>query len=102
MLDTGLVTCAAEDSYQRLRPFVLQKEATCAMAEEAARVKDGSYPSGHAAIGWDWALLLAEFGAAKAELSAEPWPAASGGAPFNRPEFAAGSARPCGPSACAC
>ena len=80
MLDTGLATCAAMDSYQRLRPFVLQKEAACAPAEEAALVKDGSYPSGHAAIGWGWALLLAEFGAAKAELTTEPWPAASGGA----------------------
>lgn len=67
LLDTGLATYAAKDSYQRVRPFVLQKEATCALAEEAALDKDGSYPSGHAAIGWGWALLLAELAPDRAD-----------------------------------
>ncbi len=36
LLDTGLATYAAKDNYKRLRPFVVQNEATCARAEEPA------------------------------------------------------------------
>jgi acid phosphatase (class A) len=32
----------------------------CTPDEEATLRKDGSYPSGHTAIGWAWALILAE------------------------------------------
>lgn len=67
LLDTGLATYAAKDIYQRTRPFMLQKEATCAPAEKAALVKEGSYPSGHVAIGWGWVLLLAELAPDRAD-----------------------------------
>jgi len=60
MVDAGLATYAAKDHYKRTRPFVYYKEATCAPADEAALRTDGSYPSGHTAIGWTWALLLTE------------------------------------------
>jgi acid phosphatase (class A) len=60
LTDAGLATYAAKDHYRRIRPFVHFKEATCAPADEEALRKDGSYPSGHAAIGWAWALLLSE------------------------------------------
>lgn len=60
LVDTGLSTYAAKDHYKRQRPFAALKEGTCAPASEAALVKDGSYPSGHAALSWGWALLLAE------------------------------------------
>ncbi|MNK39456.1 Major phosphate-irrepressible acid phosphatase precursor [compost metagenome] len=60
MVDAGLATYAAKDHYKRTRPFVYYKEATCAPADEAALRSDGSYPSGHTAIGWTWALLLTE------------------------------------------
>ncbi len=60
LLDSGLSTYAAKDHYKRQRPFAALKEGTCAPASEAARVNDGSYPSGHAALSWGWALLLAE------------------------------------------
>jgi len=43
-----------------LRPFVVHKETTCAPQDEPRLVKDGSYPSGHSALGWGWALVLAE------------------------------------------
>jgi acid phosphatase (class A) len=39
---------------------VAEKAASCTPAEEAKLSKDGSYPSGHAALGWAWALVLAE------------------------------------------
>lgn len=32
----------------------------CTPEEEALLREDGSYPSGHTAIGWAWALILAE------------------------------------------
>ena len=59
LLDAGLSTYAAKDHYKRTRPFVALKEGTCAPGSEAALVKDGSYPSGHAALGWAWGLVLA-------------------------------------------
>lgn len=67
LLDAGLATYAAKDSYKRQRPFAALKEGTCAPASEAALAKDGSYPSGHAALGWGWALLLAELAPDRAD-----------------------------------
>lgn len=58
LLDAGLSTYAAKDTYKRQRPFAALQEGTCAPASEAALAKDGSYPSGHAALGWAWALVL--------------------------------------------
>ncbi len=59
LLDSGLSTYAAKDTYKRQRPFAALRESTCAPASEAALAKDGSYPSGHAALGWAWGLVLA-------------------------------------------
>ena len=58
LLDSGLSTYGAKDHYKRQRPFAALKEGTCAPASEAALAKDGSYPSGHAALGWAWGLVL--------------------------------------------
>jgi acid phosphatase (class A) len=60
LLDAGLATYAAKDKYQRQRPFVVEKQSTCTPAEEAMLSKDGSYPSGHASLGWAWALVLVQ------------------------------------------
>jgi len=60
LLDAGLATYAAKNKYNRERPFVAEKQATCTPAEEAMLSKDGSYPSGHTAIGWAWALVLVQ------------------------------------------
>ena len=60
LLDAGLSTYAAKDNYNRPRPFVAVNETMCTPAEDAQLRKDGSYPSGHAALGWAWALVLAE------------------------------------------
>jgi acid phosphatase (class A) len=43
-----------------VRPFVELKEESCTPQDESRLATDGSYPSGHSAIGWTWALLLAE------------------------------------------
>lgn len=60
LVDAGLATYAAKDTYNRQRPFVALNETTCSPADEKSLTKDGSYPSGHAALGWAWALVLAE------------------------------------------
>lgn len=60
LVDAGLATYRAKDHYKRQRPYVMLGEPTCEPAEEQKLSKDGSYPSGHAALGWAWALVLAE------------------------------------------
>lgn len=60
LTDAGLSTYAAKDHYKRTRPFVANKAPTCTPAEEAMLAKDGSYPSGHASLGWAWSLILTE------------------------------------------
>ncbi|MBW2496670.1 MAG: phosphatase PAP2 family protein [Deltaproteobacteria bacterium] len=61
LADAGLATYGAKNHYQRTRPFVANGAPTCATAKEEEYLrKDGSYPSGHTAAGWAWALILAE------------------------------------------
>lgn len=60
LADAGLSTYAAKNHYQRARPFMLNNTPTCTPDEEAVLLTDGSYPSGHTAIGWAWALILTE------------------------------------------
>ena len=58
LADAGLATYAAKDHYKRARPFVQLKQSSCSPAEEKHLSTDGAYPSGHAALGWAWALIL--------------------------------------------
>ena len=67
MIDVGLSTYRAKDHYNRVRPFVVHKAHTCYAKDEAMLRHDGSYPSGHSAIGWGYALVLAELIPARAD-----------------------------------
>jgi acid phosphatase (class A) len=58
--DAGRSTSAAKDYYRRPRPFMVNSEPICTPGEEEFLRKNGSYPSGHAAIGWALALILTE------------------------------------------
>ena len=60
LADAGLSTYGAKEYYKRLRPFMVNNTPICTPEEEAMLREDGSYPSGHTAIGWAWALILAE------------------------------------------
>jgi len=60
LTDAGYATYAAKNRYQRTRPFVALEQTSCTPDQEAHLHKDGSYPSGHAAIGWTWGLILSE------------------------------------------
>lgn len=60
MVDAGMSTSAAKHRYERTRPFVAHGETTCFPKDEDELRKDGSYPSGHTALGWAAALVLVE------------------------------------------
>lgn len=66
-IDASAATRAAKHQYQRPRPFMLNGEPTCTPDDEAALRGNGSYPSGHTAIGWAWALLLSEIAPDRAD-----------------------------------
>lgn len=59
--DAGdLATREAKEYYKRVRPFVFYHEMTCNPDQQQELSANGSYPSGHTAIGWATALVLAE------------------------------------------
>lgn len=63
--DAALSTYKAKNHYQRVRPFVENNGTTCRPQDEPSLRKDGSYPSGHTAIGWMLALALTDLVPAK-------------------------------------
>ncbi|HVZ06282.1 MAG TPA: phosphatase PAP2 family protein [Rhodopila sp.] len=67
MTDAGYATAAAKDHYQRARPFMRNRQATCTPKKEADLRTNGSYPSGHASIGTAWALILSELAPDRAD-----------------------------------
>lgn len=59
--DAGdLATRAAKNYYMRVRPFAFYHETTCNPEQQQELSTNGSYPSGHTAIGWATALVLSE------------------------------------------
>lgn len=59
--DAGdLATRAAKNHYMRVRPFAFYHETTCNPEQQKELSTNGSYPSGHTAIGWATALVLSE------------------------------------------
>jgi acid phosphatase (class A) len=60
MTDAGLSTYAAKNHYNRVRPFVFHNTKCHTPDQEEKLRKIGSFPSGHSAVGWAWALVLSE------------------------------------------
>lgn len=58
--DAGAATAAAKNHYLRRRPFMVNSAPLCTPDEKAHLETNGSYPSGHNAIGMTWGLILAE------------------------------------------
>jgi acid phosphatase (class A) len=56
----GLSTWAIKNQYKRPRPFMVNGQPTCSPKAEPQLRADGSYPSGHSAIGFGWGLILTE------------------------------------------
>lgn len=64
--DAGdLATRSAKEHYMRVRPFAFYHTDTCNTKDQKALSTNGSYPSGHTAIGWATALILAEINPAR-------------------------------------
>lgn len=57
--DFAMSTSGVKSEFQRLRPFMVNGKSTCTPDAEALLRQNGSYPSGHAAIGYGIGLLLA-------------------------------------------
>jgi acid phosphatase (class A) len=58
--DAGHATGRAKKHYKRVRPFAMYGVASCTPHDEPVLMQNGSFPSGHASIGWTWALILSE------------------------------------------
>lgn len=59
--DAGdLATREAKNHYMRPRPYQVYQEDTSVPGDQKSLSTNGSYPSGHTAIGWAEALVLAE------------------------------------------
>ena len=58
--DIGGSTYRAKNYYKRARPFQYNNEPLAAPDARAFLEKDPSYPSGHSALGWGYALILTE------------------------------------------
>jgi acid phosphatase (class A) len=67
LTDVGLSTYPTKIKFQRARPFMVAGTPICTPKEEAFLRKDGSYPSGHSAAGWGWALVLTEVAPERAD-----------------------------------
>lgn len=64
--DLETIQTPAKRGFTRPRPFVREPAATC-ITPEPWLAASGSYPSGHAALGWAWALVLAEMAPDRAD-----------------------------------
>jgi acid phosphatase (class A) len=64
--DLETIQTAAKRAYFRPRPFVTEQAQICITAESWLAAS-GSYPSGHSAMGWAWALTLAEMAPDRAD-----------------------------------
>ncbi|WP_176399765.1 acid phosphatase [Novosphingobium sp. B 225] len=60
IVDFGLATSKAKKLYSRDRPFELNKQPICTPEAAKPLAADGSYPSGHSAIGFGWGMVLAQ------------------------------------------
>lgn len=63
--DTALATASAKKAYQRQRPYLAHGDTSCTPDEHH---KADSYPSSHSAIGWVWALMLAEIAPQRGDI----------------------------------
>ena len=67
LTDFGLASYPAKRAHQRQRPFLINGGEICTPDDREMLETDGSYPSGHSAIGWGWALTLSQLAPARAE-----------------------------------
>jgi acid phosphatase (class A) len=59
-IDFSGSTASTKNHYGRSRPFMTNGQPTCTPEAEKVLRVNGSYPSGHSAIGYGWGLVLAQ------------------------------------------
>ena len=64
--DLETIQTPAKRAFARARPFVTEPAQTC-ITPAPWLAASGSYPSGHSALGWAWALVLAEMAPDRAD-----------------------------------
>ena len=64
--DLETIQTPAKRGFVRPRPFVTEPAETC-ITPEPWLAASGSYPSGHSALGWAWALVLSEMAPDRAD-----------------------------------
>jgi acid phosphatase (class A) len=64
-VDVRASSYLAKGHYRRPRPYVVHKTHPCAPGGEMLVQNDGSYPSARGAVGWAYALVLAEINPAR-------------------------------------
>ena len=67
-IDTRHEVGPLRDRYKRIRPYLQYKTRTCSPADEALVEDQGSYPSARSAVGWSFALVLAEINPARSSV----------------------------------
>jgi len=67
-LDVRAATYPAKSHFKRPRPFAVYNVHTCYPDDEATVRNDGSYPSARGAVGWAFALVLAELRPDRADI----------------------------------
>ena len=66
--DTAGSTGKVKVYYKRLRPFLANGGPVCISDSDKEKLKKSfSYPSGHSALGWAWALILTEIAPDRAD-----------------------------------
>jgi acid phosphatase (class A) len=65
VMDAGRSVSPTKALYNRARPLIGHDAAPICVPREDWMKTNGSYPSGHAAVGWAWALVLSEIAPAK-------------------------------------
>ncbi len=58
--DLAMAVYPTKQHYMRPRPFMVNNQPICTPNDAAGLRRDGSYPSGHSAIGYGWGLILSE------------------------------------------
>ena len=67
MSDVDSSLQGAKAAFARPRPFVAEPRPVCVSPVPPWLAKSGSYPSGHAATGWAWSLVMAQVAPDRAE-----------------------------------
>lgn len=67
VIDAGLSSLEPKKHFNVERPFVSNQQPSCAGDQAEGYKKSGAYPSGHAAVGWTWALILSDMLPKRAE-----------------------------------